>query len=517
MLQPPEGTCPAPGGVLNPPVFFRRLRGGMGHLTGSLDRTPDRLRAEVETMSARPAPGGAPARHPTRPAASVAGLGPRPVRPLLAPHLLDPQRLESATRLRTALLAPVARILVGVLAAAGGSAGCGGDQLQQVAEGYELVGGQPSVDPSRPSIDRAPVAARPGDFASSVPVQVDAFVQKQVQKVDILWIIDNSGSMAPKQQRVRQNFEAFMRKLAESSVDYHIGVVTTDTMNPLESGRLQKKNATLAQPWIDRTCQPPACDPVAVFGQISSVGIRGSWDEKGLLAATMALSPPLTSPGGPNAGFVRDDAALFIILLSDEEDSSCQPVQPFGGCVEPMQFGATDYFSRWLEGLKGFGRTELVTMGAIVATAPAVAIPGTGGAARGCQFTPQPSQSSSDYGFHAPRYVAVAEATGGLAADICHSDYLPALANLGFLATGAKTTFALSRRPDPATLRVMLTPAGGAPRPALPAEWSYEPCGGISGTAFTNSIRFAANAIPPSGTRIEVEYEVLVGGTPRCP
>jgi hypothetical protein len=394
---------------------------------------------------------------------------------------------------------------------------CGGDEIQAVKEDYEVVGGQPRVDPSRPSLDRAAAAARPGDFASSVPVQVDAFVQKQVQKVDILWIIDNSGSMAPKQQKVRTNFQAFMRKLAESAVDYHIGVVTTDTSNPLESGRLQKKNATLSRPWIDRTCQLPACDPVALFGQISNVGTSGSGDEKGLLAASLALSAPLAVPGGFNAGFLRDDAALFVILLSDEEDSSCAPgLDTYGGgCGTPLVFGDPGYYSRWLDGLKGFGRRELVTIGAIVALQPAIAIPNS--TRKGCKIPELAATDPYAYGVHAPRYVAVAEGTGGLATDICSSDYLPALTNLGFLATGAKTTFALSRRPDPSTLRLTLTPAGGAPRPANATDWSYEACGGIGGAVFTNAIRFAPTAIPPAGTQIEVEYEVLVGGGARCP
>src|SRR4051812_22536985 len=99
-------------------------------------------------------------------------------------------------------LAPVALALA--------AAACADDQIRKVTEQYEVVGGQPTVDPSLPTIDRNDAAAKPQDFASTSPVQVDAFVQKQVAKVDILWIIDDSGSMKSKQDKVRANFQAFV-------------------------------------------------------------------------------------------------------------------------------------------------------------------------------------------------------------------------------------------------------------------------------------------------------------------
>jgi len=389
---------------------------------------------------------------------------------------------------------------------------CGDSELRKIQETFEVVAGQPSVDPSLPSVDRSGGEVRPGDFASNAPVQVDAFSQTQVGKVDILWVVDDSGSMQPKQDKVKQNFHAFISKLVENdnSIDYHIGVITSDTYNPAESGRLIRPGG-LSKPWIGRdTCAPPSCDPVAKFQQVVGVGTQGAGDEKPLLAAMMALTPP--NLDHDNAGFIRDDASLFLIVISDEEDSSCAPVrQAFGGgCSTPLQYGSPDYYARFLEGFKGFGRGDYVTMGAIVATRQDPL--GTTPPQLGCRSAANPAE----YAVFAPRTVAVATRTGGLATSICDDNYLPALTNLGFLATGARGSFVLSRVPWEATLRVFVTPRGGT-RTAKTrgADYDYVRC---RNGAAVNSIDFNLQAgLPPAGSVIEAEYTVDVRGIGACP
>ena len=50
-------------------------------------------------------------------------------------------------------------------------------------------------------------------------------------KLDMLWVVDNSGSMCQEQKTLRDNFNLFIEKLNETNLDFHIGVTTTD-MNP---------------------------------------------------------------------------------------------------------------------------------------------------------------------------------------------------------------------------------------------------------------------------------------------
>jgi hypothetical protein len=51
-------------------------------------------------------------------------------------------------------------------------------------------------------------------------------------KLDILWMIDNSGSMCQEQKLLRDNFEQFINVLGEINLDFHIAVTTTHMVTP---------------------------------------------------------------------------------------------------------------------------------------------------------------------------------------------------------------------------------------------------------------------------------------------
>lgn len=78
------------------------------------------------------------------------------------------------------------------------------------------------------------------------------------EELDLLWVIDNSGSMCQEQKILRDNFDRFIEELDETRLDFHIGVTTThmEEDNRLEPvarpGRLQSTPQPL--PGFDRTC-----------------------------------------------------------------------------------------------------------------------------------------------------------------------------------------------------------------------------------------------------------------------
>ncbi len=59
-------------------------------------------------------------------------------------------------------------------------------------------------------------------------VRVDTYLQQSASQVDVLWVIDNSGSMAPRQENLAKNFQSFIDVFAKGSIDFRIGVTTTD-------------------------------------------------------------------------------------------------------------------------------------------------------------------------------------------------------------------------------------------------------------------------------------------------
>ena len=268
---------------------------------------------------------------------------------------------------------------------------CGSDHVRRAAEEVQVVGGTSTVGQNLPGVSRGD-GGLDGSFGPAAPFQVDIFDQQQVQQVDILWVVDNSPSMQTKQDRLKANIHSFMQFLQAQQVDYHLGVVSTDTYDSLQSGRLQNKapvgQPLLPQPWVT----PDAGAPEAYFLADIGLGELGSADEKGLLAGMMAFTPPLSPPlatANPDAGaqncvrladggvdcFVRPNATLYTVIISDEEDSSCSPIQSGGlmsgeGCTDSditqgKGYGTTDYWSRFFAGAKDGGVSRIA---AIVAT-----------------------------------------------------------------------------------------------------------------------------------------------------
>ncbi len=47
-------------------------------------------------------------------------------------------------------------------------------------------------------------------------------------QIDMLWVIDNSGSMCQEQEVLAKNFELFIEEIDKTNLDFHIGVTTTD-------------------------------------------------------------------------------------------------------------------------------------------------------------------------------------------------------------------------------------------------------------------------------------------------
>jgi hypothetical protein len=171
--------------------------------------------------------------------------------------------------------------------------------------------------------------------------QTDKYVPIDVKpKADILFMVDNSGSMKEEQDNLARNFPTFMaelRNIQGGLPDVHVAVVTSD----LGAGTLDGSGCHaggqggLFQGW-DKGC---GVDPnsrfivasdgeksknyqgdlAAVFACMAKVGVGGCGYEHQLAAATRALSAP-RSP--ENAGFLRDDAYLQIILITDEDDCS---------------------------------------------------------------------------------------------------------------------------------------------------------------------------------------------------
>jgi len=179
--------------------------------------------------------------------------------------------------------------------------------------------------------------------------QTDRFTQEVRRQVDILLVVDNSCSMVDEQIKLARNFDNFIDQFLEAEVDYQIGVVTTDMTDTTQAGRLVGETKI-----VDSTMDLDTAR--STFEDNVKVCATGSGFERGLAAAEAALSEPIIS--NENAGFLRDDAALSIVFVSDEEDGSAIPTGEY-----------LDFF-KGLKGDRGYRDDTLINLSAVVGEPP---------------------------------------------------------------------------------------------------------------------------------------------------
>ncbi len=171
------------------------------------------------------------------------------------------------------------------------------------------------------------------------------------REVDLVFVINNSPSMAPHQSRIADNLRRFRQLFDERHLDYRIGVLTTDFVNAGEGRRsgdqsyfkkvrsveldaagnpvLDRKqrpkpatkqvasNGTLvtlplmAQPWVTPST------PDRVFAELVKVGTNGDSNR----TAFTAVYNFVAGYHNKQHAFLRPDATTIVVFFMDEEET----------------------------------------------------------------------------------------------------------------------------------------------------------------------------------------------------
>lgn len=135
-------------------------------------------------------------------------------------------------------------------------------------------------------------------------------------KIDILWVIDNSGSMATSQTRLAESFPRFIQNFSQKKYDFHMAITTTDAyrgrFNANELWKRDFRRPSSGELFLTRDTE----NLTEKFIEAVQVGINGHGDERAFQSIEDSLAHPA------NAAFRRSDAYLAVIILSDEDDFS---------------------------------------------------------------------------------------------------------------------------------------------------------------------------------------------------
>jgi hypothetical protein len=277
----------------------------------------------------------------------------------------------------------------------------------------------------------------------------ESFVYRRT-KLDLLFVIDDSCSMAANQATFASELPGLVDELAAADLDWRAGFVTATALAGF-GGELLEVDG---ERWVDD--DTPGADSFLV--SFASVGTGGS-GEAGLDAAYTALELKVEAE---NDGFVRNGSQVAVVLASDEDD--------YASDLQPTEF------IEWLDAYRDAPEdTSFTAVVCVEFVAPACSLAGAG---------------------IGQTYMEVAEATGGgvLALNESLAPLGPGIASVH----ARLAEFELGVEAAPETLEVEVTPPDGEPLLLEPAQWSYDPV--------ANVVRFDQGYTPPDKASVTIRY-----------
>jgi hypothetical protein len=319
------------------------------------------------------------------------------------------------------------------------------------------------------------------------PIDKDAYVEKvgsveteqksEGGKVDILVVVDNSISMEAEQKKMGKRFGDFVSELG--NVDWRLAFTTTDARyefnNPRFGGRLLNLTGANNKLSSARILTPDTPSLQQVFrntiDRSSDIDFSqcnrftgdlpcGDGNEQPLLAMIQSMS----MANDQNSDFYRDDAALAVIVLSDEDEMSNGSTN----ATKPMQV---------LESVKSFfGSSKKFIVNGIIIQ------PGD----NACY---QENNPDGVFGTHVE---SLAGLTGGITRSICDEDYRPSMKAISQVV---KKTLLVDRvkieqkNLVPKSVKVKFIPGSNK------VDWEFK----------DGEVVF--KKLPADGTKIKVEYK----------
>ena len=280
---------------------------------------------------------------------------------------------------------------------------------------------------------------------------IQTHVQEEIPILDIIFVIDNSGSMGMFQSELSNQMISFMNVFLAAGADFHMGFITTDR------GYLQCSGIVC---WIDNSFTTPVDWAQGIISQIS---VGGSAYEKGIEMAHRALQNTDYDTGAaPGTSFWRNDATLVVIYVSDEPDFS---------------LGTWTAYTNFFDTLKP--NVDMMRHFGVIGDFPS-----------GCTWTNGLYQRNVGFG---SGYYDMTQRYNGEWYSICATDWGNQMQDLADTVS-TRRTFTLDE-PDPIEESITVLVNG-----QIATGWSYDPAG--------NAVVFAEDSVPEPSQTITIEYGI---------
>ncbi|MCM2280229.1 MAG: hypothetical protein NDI61_00125 [Bdellovibrionaceae bacterium] len=238
----------------------------------------------------------------------------------------------------------------------------------------------------------------------AIPVS-ETFTMRLTTKVDVLFVIDSSGSMNTERAELGRRLANFTSSL--SGLDWQLCVTTTDINQ--EKGDLLNFTVTEANGTKRLTKVLTAADPNytnSFLDRIVNVP-SGSGDEQGIRALNMAVSKR-------HPECFRTDAALAAIILSDEDERSVGGYEIYKTDSQYAPLNPENMPVNLLTSVRtSFGADKIFTGHSIVVQSN--------------DTTCLAAQRIDGRGFYGTWYEELTRLTGGQKGSICSADYSASL------------------------------------------------------------------------------------------
>ena len=309
-----------------------------------------------------------------------------------------------------------------------------------------VVVAPPVITPPTPVVVAPPVITPPV-ATITLSNRSENFVQNKNRDgdVDILWVIDDSGSMADNQAALAQNFQIFIDQFLTKNINFKMAITTTDGTTS-RNGKMVGDTNLLTQ----TAALNNKSEFLSNFSRWVKVGTYGSGTEQGLKCASSFFDRYGTS-------FLRKDAFLAIVFLSDEEDQSEKKVP--------------EYLAKFLSLKENKGMVKAYSI------------------------VTQKIPKHASWESIGTRYNSISQSTNGSSSDIT-SNFGTTLQDMGGTIVNLVDQFALSETPYGNSLEVFVNNVKQL------QGWTYNPT--------SKSVKFLANSIPAEGSNINIKYSVAL-------